>query len=464
MKLHSLRLKLILRFALIVLAVIAVISISANLLIGHQFEQYVMNQQDLQARELADNLASQYDTQSGGWNLDYVHGMGMYALNEGYILKLYDADETVLWDAENHDMSLCAQIMDDIALRMQSQRPELDGDFTTRRFDLTRNGALIGYLDVGFYSPYYLNENAFQFLSSLNRILLAAGLVSLAGAILMGLLLAAYITKPIAKTVEITRLISEGDYRTRIREEPKARELAGLARAVNQMAENLERQEALRKRLTSDVAHELRTPLANVSSYMEMMIEGVWEPTPERLQSCYDELQRLSGLVSDLERLRQVENGNLSLKKREIDLLALARVAAGQFEGLAAQNGQTLTVEGEHTLCLADRDRIMQVITNLLSNAVSYTGQGGSIRVLVQDSPEAAVLRVQDNGPGIAAQDMPLIFERFYRADKSRSRKNGGAGIGLTIAKAIADAHGGEISVESAEGRGSCFTLKLPKE
>ena len=152
------------------------------------------------------------------------------------------------------------------------------------------------------------------------------------------------------------------------------------------------------------------------------------------------------------------------MKKTGVDLLALAQAAAGQFEGLAARNGQTLTVEGERTLCSADRDRIMQVITNLLSNAVSYTGEGGCIRVLVKDSPEAGILQVQDNGPGISPQDMPLIFERFYRADKSRSRKNGGAGIGLTIAKAIADAHGGKIGVESAEGRGSCFTLKLPKE
>lgn len=463
MKLRSLRSGLALRFALIVLAVIAVISISANLLIGRQFEQYVMNQQNLQAQELADNLASQYNTESGGWNLDYVHGMGMYALNEGYIIKLYDAEEHVLWDAENHDMTLCSQVMEDIAFRMQSRRPELDGDFYTRRFQLTKDSAPVGFLDVSFYSPYYLNENAFQFLSSLNRILLAVGLISLVGAILMGLLLSGYITKPIAKTVAMTRLISGGDYSTRVEGDIKTRELAELAAAVNQMAENLEQQETLRRRLTSDVAHELRTPLANVSSYVEMMMEGVWEPTPERLRSCYEELQRLSGLVSDLERLRQAENENLRLVKTDVDLLELAEAAAVQFAGLAAQKGQTLTVDGAHAVCPADRDRIMQVITNLLSNAVKFTGEGGCIRITVQDSPEAGILQVQDNGAGISEQDRSLIFERFYRADRSRSRKNGGAGIGLTIVRAIVQAHGGQIHVESELDSGSLFTVTLPK-
>ncbi len=387
----------------------------------------------------------------------------MYALDDGYITKLYDKEENALWDAENHDMTLCHQVMDSIAKRMQEERPDLEGDFVTKRFELEGEGQIIGYLDISYYSPYYLNDNAFQFLSVLNRILIAVGVVSMAGAILMGLLLANYIAKPISKTVEITKQISDGDYSTRFHDGIKTKELSELAQAVDQMAETLEQQETLRKRLTSDVAHELRTPLANVSSYLEMMSEEVWEPTPERLQKCYDELQRISNLVSDLERLRQAENENMRLEKTEVDLLELTRTVVEQFETQVAAKQQNCTVDGEQSVVPVDRNRMQQVITNLLSNAIKYTRDGGSIHLSVENTPDMDIIRVQDNGIGISEQDCKLIFERFYRTDQSRNRKTGGAGIGLTIVKVIVHAHGGKVSVTSELGKGSCFTVILPK-
>ena len=463
MKQYSLRTGIIFRFAVIVLAVIASISIAANFFISRQFEQYVMQQQNAQAEELADNLASQYSSTTDSWNLDYVHGMGMYALDDGYIIKLYDRNGTILWDAENHDMTLCHQVMNMIDERMEKERPDMDGEIVTRQFVLTQAGQTVGYLDVRYYSPYYLDENAFQFISALNRILLIVGAVSLGGAILMGLLLANYIAAPVSRTVKMAKQISAGDYGARFQADIKTRELAELAQAVNQMAEDLEQQETLRKRLTSDVAHELRTPMANISSYLEMMIEHVWEPTQERLQSCYHELQRILGLVADLERLRQVEYENLQLKKTDVDLLELAQNVARQFGPQLAAKQQSYAVNGVHAVVSADRDRVQQVITNLLSNAIAFTDEGGRIQISVEDCPDIGVIHVQDNGRGISQQDCKLIFERFYRTDQSRNRKTGGAGIGLAIVKAIVQAHNGEISVTSEPGKGSCFTVKLPK-
>ena len=308
-----------------------------------------------------------------------------------------------------------------------------------------------------------MNENDFQFITALNRILAAVGSVSLIGAVIMGVLLANSIVKPISKVVEITQKISDGDYDTRFKEGIRTKELHELILAVNQMAESLEEQENLRKRLTSDVTHELRTPVANISSYMEMMTDGIMEPTPERLQNCYDELQRLSGLISDLERLRQAENENLVLDKSDVDLRELSQAVMGNFEIQLREKHLDGQVTGDAAIVPIDRDRMQQVITNLVSNSIKYTNDGGTVRVIIEDTNDSGIIHVEDSGIGIPQENLKRIFERFYRTDKSRNRKTGGAGIGLTIAKAIVQAHKGKLTVESEEGKGSRFTVVLPK-
>lgn len=450
-------------FVFIVLVVIAVISLAANVFINRQFEKYVAKQQKTASEDMAAALSPQYDPATGEWNQDYIHGFGMYALNDGYIIKLYDADGQVIWDAQNHDMTLCHQIMQGISTRMAQNRPDVKGDFVTYRYDLMQGDSYIGCLDVSYYSPYYFNENDFQFLHSLNQILLGVGVVSVIGAAVAGVLLARHLSGPIARAIEITCEISEGNYGTRFESDVQIRELAELCEAVNHMAENLEAQEAIRRRLTSDVAHELRTPLANVSSHLEAIIEGVWEPTPERLQGCYDELGRISAIIYDLEKLRQIEDENLALQREEVDLLALSRTVKASFEPELEAKQLCCVVTGEPAVVQGDQKRLHQVIFNLLSNAVKYSLEGGRIRICVSDKKDEASLLVEDQGIGIPEKDLPLIFERFYRTDRSRNRKTGGAGIGLTIVKAIVQAHGGKITVESREGQGSRFMVILPK-
>lgn len=461
---NKLRTQLSAGFALIVLVTVFLVSVVSNLCINRQFAQYIAQQQKSTSDELAARLTLPYDKNSDTWNLDYIHGFGMYALNDGYILKLYDAQGTVVWDAENHDMTLCHQIMEDISLRMAQKKPELEGQFVTHQYELKQGNTVIGRADVSYYSPYYFNENAFHFLDALNLILLAVGVLSLLGAAMAGMLLARHIAAPIVKTTQITREISEGNYGIRFIAQSHTRELNELTSVVNHMAEALEMQEKLRKRLTTDVAHELRTPLANVSAQLEAIVEGVWEPTRERLQGCYDELARLSQLVTDLERLRELEQDDLRLKEDAVDLYALAQSAVTAFGAEASAKGLHCTVDGTSSLVSGDEQRLYQVVTNLLSNAMKYTGEGGHIHVEVKDTPSHGILTVEDDGIGIPETDQALIFERFYRTDRSRSRRTGGVGIGLTIVKAIVKAHGGEIVVKSREGAGSSFAVSLPKE
>ena len=449
-------------FAFIVLITVAVISVTANGLISHQFEQYVAQQRKKSSEQLAQSLSFQYHAEDGTWNVDYIHGLGMYALKDGYLIRLSDAEGQVIWDAENHDMTLCHQIMQDIRTQMSQRRPDLDGNFTTYRYDLKQNDEVIGYLDVSYYSPYYLNESDFRFLDSLNRILLVVGICAAVAAAAAGAVLAKSLSVPLLKVTEITRKISDGDYGARLENENgQTQEIAALSGAANHMAERLERQETLRRRLTSDVAHELRTPVANVSLNLEMMLDEVWEPTKDRLQSCYEELGRISGIISDLEKLRQMEAENMNLELEPVNLLELAQAVETAFEPDLKKKKLTCEVSGEAAV-MGDQRRLHQVIFNLVSNAVKYSTEGGSIQIRVKQEKHKAVLIVEDQGIGMAEEELPLIFERFYRTDLSRSRKTGGAGIGLAIVKAIVQAHQGTVTVTSKVGCGSRFTVTLP--
>lgn len=464
MRQRSLRTMLSFRFALVVLFVVALISIVSNLLIHKKFGNYVMAKHKMQAEDLVKNISYQYDSASGKWNFDSIQGLGIYALNDGYVLTLYDTDSHLLWSAKDYDTKRCLQIIN--SQDIEPETPVLScckGTYDTQRYDLEQNGRIVGFLEVGYSNSCCWDENDTQFITVLNRILIGAAVISLIVAIIMGILLARSIVAPVQKTAAIANLISSGDYSIRFQDKVRARELSELAQSVNQMADSLEKQEGMRRRMTSDIAHELRTPIANVASYLEAIIDGIWDATPERLQSCYNELQRISGLVSELEHLQQIEEENLKLQKTEVDLLELSQIVSENFKIPLQEKHLHCEVRGAHTIVLADREKMQQVVTNLLSNAIKYSNENGTIRVTLEDTEKNGILTVEDEGIGIAETDLELIFERFYRTDKSRNRKTGGVGIGLTIVKTIVLAHGGSISAESEEGHGSRFIVTLPK-
>lgn len=460
---HKFRTQLTLTIAVIVLATVALISLLSNIFINMEFEKYAQEQQQAHAKDIATNLSRQFNSSSGKWDAEFVHGVGMSAMYDGYIIRLMDLNDHVVWDTENHDMETCSQVMMEIIDRMEARRPDLNGSFASQEYTLKQNSQKIGTLIVSYYGPYFLSKSDFNFLDSLNLVLLVIGALALLCSLLAGGLLAMRISRPIIKTAHIAKRIAKGDYKIRFEGNIKTYELGELVSAVNHMASSLDSQEERSKRLTNDIAHELRTPLAAVAAHLEAIIEGVWEPSTERLQSCYEEIERISGLVSDLERLAKVENDAMQLEKTTVDLLDLSRTVAANFESQSLEKNITLSVDGDSSPINGDKDRLAQVMVNLLSNAIKYTPENGQIRITVTDTPQNGSITVEDNGIGIPQEELPLIFERFYRTDKSRNRMTGGTGIGLTIVKSIVSAHAGYVTAESCEGCGSKFTVVLPK-
>jgi signal transduction histidine kinase len=426
--------------------------------VNRAFTQYVAEQGKARGEGIASDIERYYNSITGSWNVDYLHIIGMYSMYDGYVLKIFDRNGNSLWDAENHD---CWHIMEEITGHMQKRGT--GGGYITNIYDLDQNGHKIGSVSVTYFGPYFLSEVDYTFIRALNAILLAIGVLAGVFAVFVGILLARKITRPISKTAQIAMQIAEGNYKIRFERNTKTKELNDLATAINYLAGALNEQENLRRRLTTDMAHELRTPLTAVGSHLEAMIMGLWEATPERLQGCHDEVKRLESLVADLGRLSKIEDDNLKLNKTTEDLLNIAQTVADNMKAEIDKKALSLSVVGVQAFVEADKDRMNQVIANLLSNAVKYTPSGGSIQMEVSDSAKYGVIKVKDNGIGISEQELPLIFERFYRTENSRSRKSGGAGIGLTIVKSIVMAHGGTVSAESKPDVGSCFTVQIPK-
>ncbi|MBN7772489.1 ATP-binding protein [Clostridium aminobutyricum] len=460
---YGLKTKLSLAIALVVLLTVALISLLANIFIGNQFKGYITNQQQKSTQEIVNRISQQYDTQSKKWDVDFLHTIGMYALYDGYIVKVYDLEQQVIWDAETSDMKLCTEVMNDISHRMMMEYPEMNGQFTTKEFSAMQETEKVGTVQISSFGPFFLSKDDFQFLDSLNKILISIGLLSLLISIIVGFLLAKRLSQPIMETVRLTKQISNGDYGVKIEEKTSTKEVQELIESINHLSGTLESQEKLRRQLTTDVAHELRTPLTTAQTHLEAIMEGVWEPTMERLQSCYDEMSRICELVSDLESLAKVESDNFKLDKTWISPLELSQKVLENFETELKNKHQKTSVTGSASEIFADKARISQVLINLISNAVKYSPDGSEMQVTISETQNTVVFSIKDNGIGIPENEIPFIFERFYRADKSRNRLMGGSGIGLAIVKSIVTAHGGKVEVESRLNEGSCFIVTLPK-
>lgn len=243
-------------------------------------------------------------------------------------------------------------------------------------------------------------------------------------------------------------------------------EVRQLAHSFNAMAVQLEEAERHRRHLTADIAHELRTPMSNIQGYLEAIKDGLFQPTPETIGTLHEQALLLSRLVEDLGLLARADAGDLPLRRSRIrvDELLLSVVDA-QLPRAEAKK-VALSLETDPSLPRLDLDatRMAQVVGNLLDNAITHTPEGGRVTVSAHANADAVIVTVADTGSGIAPEDLPRLFDRFYRADPSRARRTGGTGLGLTIARRIVEAHGGSITAESAVGQGSWFMVSLPTD
>jgi len=330
--------------------------------------------------------------------------------------------------------------------------------------EMTLRGKLLGRLYISsdpkaepYVAPFL------RLSTSINRFLLLGGSLAIVIALILTFVLARRMTSPIGALSKAARKLGRGDLSQRVQLQGKG-EVAAMAQAFNTMAADLEHAEQLRRNLVADVAHELRTPLSNIQGYLEAIRDRVMKPNAATIRSLNEEVALLSRLVNELQELSLAEAGELKLVYQAEDITKLIKQAVTPLQPKLAAKEISLSFDLPDNLPLVNIDwqRVNQVLHNLLENAVAYTHKGGTINVAAVKQGDWVEVSVSDTGEGIPAEDLPNIFERFYRVDKSRARVTGGSGLGLTIAKRLVEAHGGTITVQSKPGKGSRFSFTLP--
>jgi signal transduction histidine kinase len=298
----------------------------------------------------------------------------------------------------------------------------------------------------------------------LDEALLWSGLAAMVAAIIASFVVSGWITRPLRHMAEVAGQIAAGDYTERVAYE-SGDEIGRFAGAFNEMAGRLEKTEEVRRDLLGTISHELRTPLATIEGYMQGLMDGVITAEPATYELVRHEASRLSRLVVNIERLSRLEAGGEAIRLQTVNATKAMEATVSALHPLFTQAEVTLGVSSDDPALevRADPDKLAQILGNLLTNSLRYTPTGGSVRVTLRSRHDQVVFAVEDNGVGIPTKDLPHVFERFYRVDKSRSQAGGGSGIGLAVVKALVQQMGGTVEAESVPGVLTRFTFTLPR-
>jgi signal transduction histidine kinase len=461
----ALKTKLVASYAAMAVFLVASLLAVSNYYIDKQFQIYVAHRQDMKNAEIvgavSDKFAGSSDKPDAGFT-GFIERFGDSLLREGVTLMIYDASGAMMYCSSDDDVG-CVHTGAAAVDALGGDCPEFNGAYSTESFAIERGGVPLGSIKLGYHHQFPYDEGGVNFISAFNRAFFATSALFFAAAIGIGLVMAGMIAGPIKRVTDRTRVIAEGNFSGEHITTGTA-EIDELSASVDHLADRLRTQFMLKKRMASAYSHEFRTPLAVLQGNIEAMIDGIWTPTKDRLESLLAEILRMSRMVSDVDDLVRIGNPEARLVRESIDLADMAARVLRGYETRAAAKGIRLRLDAERAEANVDPDKFSQVMVNLISNAVKYTDGGGLITVRARATEGGAVFEVIDDGIGISEADVPYIFEHMYRTDESRGRDSGGNGVGLSVARAIVDAHGGTITVKSRPGEGSAFTVTIPAD
>jgi signal transduction histidine kinase len=454
--------KLSIGFILAILGSIIIASAISNYTVGNKFKNYLVDEQKTKIDNVLKIIDDLYSGQNQTSQINNDEIQRYAELQELYI-EILDKDNNTIYTSGKSYLQQSGMMGNMMGSMMHNSYGINMGEYTEKKYPLLNNNKEVGTIIIGYFGTSYLSSASVSFISALNHSFMVSALVALIFGIIISIVISKQISKPLAKITKTANEMRNGDLNVRANVNSNTKEIVELSNSINYLAETLSSQEMLRKRLTSDMAHELRTPLTTLKTHVEAFMDGIWEPTNERFETFYEEIDRLAKMVDNLRDLAKLEQTNVSLSRSKVNISNELEKIIDTYEPLYIKENYKLTSTiTPDVIVNIDIDKFKQIMNNLLSNSYKYLRPNGEVKVVLKKENNAVIIKVIDNGIGIPDKDIPYIFERFYRSDLSRNKNTGGSGIGLTITKAFVEAHGGKIYLESKVNEGTAFTLEFP--
>ncbi|SKA98995.1 Signal transduction histidine kinase [Caloramator quimbayensis] len=448
--------KLSLNFLAVILITLITIIITSYVMIQNRFDNYLHDVHYAETKRIADYIINEYKKNKDIYKTDKNILVG-YARFQGIYIKLEDFNNNVILDSGKEYLQE----------RKPTNKSYLKPPNNVRtlsymedNINLYNDNEIIGRLTIGYYGKNNPSRQALIFKDQFSRVFPVSAVIAILIGIFLSLILSKELSLPILEVVKTSQNLRKGNFKERSKIKTNTAELEELSYSINCLADTLEDQDMLRKRLVTDISHEIRTPLSNLRNYLEAFIDGLWQPTTEKIEGCLEEVVRISSLADNIKYIASLEDSSEKLNKSKFNLSEEMDKIIEMFRPQCFKKEISLFAEIEPNIyAYMDKNKVRQILNNLLSNAYSYSNFKGKIEVSLKKIENRIVITVKDNGIGIPKKDIPYIFERFYRTDLSRSRETGGTGIGLSIVKSIVEAHEGNIEVESTLNKGTKFTI-----
>jgi len=458
----TLKLKTILSFThgITTLVTLGFIILLTSNLIDKQFVNFVIDNNQQRIESIIRDVTHQYEE---GWNFQKLEETSLRGLEDGFVISIFDNNGKSIYSVNTLFRAETEAVLNSIDLNMKEHYKDWNGELVSLSIPLSHSNEHFGELVITYYSPFFFTELESKLITSVHDVMNITSIFSLIGAIVIGVIISMQISIPITRTIKATRELANGNVNNSISLKSQISEINDLSESVNLLAKNLQKHETIRKRIVSDVSHELRTPLTALQINLEALVDGIIQPTQDRLSGIYKEVLRVNRLVGDLTQLTKYENKSEILNLTTFNLTDLIYTIKISLESKAKNQELDLLVDSSVQDIVGDSDKLSQVLVNLVSNSIKYSRKGGTILLSSFENEADIIIRVKDEGLGIPTEDLPFIFERFYRVDQSRDKETGGAGIGLTITKEIVEAHGGKITIDSNPGHGTDVVVSLPK-
>lgn len=442
------------RIVLVMLAVSLITVLSSIAVLSFVWEQHFQTytRENVQrvADSTADSIAQGYKAAHGDWYSGVLNAASSASiLYDSINVQVRDENGAIVYD-DSTDKALGAAAMKESSGNVAKAAINVDGN-------------QVGTVFVRVHgSDTLLTQTDAEFREKSYQAMIFAAFIAMAISIVVGVLFSRALVAPIRRITNTAKALKEGDYSARTGMKGTD-EIARLGNMFDAMADSVEQNRKLERRLVTDVAHELRTPLMAIQSTVEAMIDGVFEPDAERLETLNSEVRRLSRLVDALLKLSRLESRTKPIERQKVDLTEMLSAVVATHQAYINEEGLNLEFEYDpHVYVYGDADLLRQATANLISNAVRYTPEGGTITITARKGELMGQISVRDTGIGLTPEEAKMVFQRFWRADSGRARATGGLGVGLSVVKEIVDQHNGWVRVEGRPNEGACFTVYVP--